>query len=190
MVDTALETWDVVLLSDDILVNTCWPFWSTNPPWSAVKIWENGHFGHISCCTTGNIGQHVLTKVVLTKSMMHQLSKTVSNVSQLFLDHFITFCKETTYFQAKVVLKIGRCQVFRWFSQPWGRVVSYQFRRPKGIISAPKTPNIQQVTHLPSYPLRGIYNPYRISKTEFFTRFAELVNTGQHLLTKNIFVEK
>ena len=88
-------------------------FWSTNPPWSVVKIWENGDFGHISCCTTGNIGQHVLTKVVLTKSMMHQLSKTVSNVSQLFLDHFITFCKETTYFQAKIVLKIGRCQLFR-----------------------------------------------------------------------------
>ena len=102
-------------------------------------------------------------------------------MSQLFLDDFITFCKETTYFQAKVVLKIGRCQLFRWFSQPWGRVVSYRFRRPKGIISAPKTPNIQQVTHLPSYPLRGIYNPYRISKTEFFTRFAELVNTGQHI---------
>ena len=58
MVDTVLETWDVALLSDDILVNTCWPFWSTNPPWSAVKIWENGDFGHISCCTTGNIGQH------------------------------------------------------------------------------------------------------------------------------------
>ena len=37
----------------------------------------------------------MLTKVVLTKSMMHQLSKTMSNVSQLFLDHFITFCKET-----------------------------------------------------------------------------------------------
>ena len=57
--------------------------------------------------------QHWSTWLVLTKSMMHQLSKTVSNVSQLFLDHFITFCKETTYFQAKVVLKIGRCQLFR-----------------------------------------------------------------------------
>ena len=53
------------------------------------------------------VNMTVLTKVVLTKSMMHQLSKTVSNVSQLFLDHFITFCKETTYFQVKVVLKIG-----------------------------------------------------------------------------------
>ena len=100
MVDTVLETWDVAILSDDILVNTCWPFWSTNPPWSAVKIWENGDFGHISCCTTGNIGQHVLTKVVLTKSMMHQLSKTVSNVSQLFLDHFITFWKKKMSFLA------------------------------------------------------------------------------------------
>ena len=37
MVDTVLETWDVELLSDDVLVNTCWPFWSINPPWSVVK---------------------------------------------------------------------------------------------------------------------------------------------------------
>ena len=190
MFDTVLETPDALVLIDDISVSICWHFGSTNPRWSVVKIWENGDFGHISCCTTGNIGQHVLTKVVLTKSMMHQLSKTVSNVSQLFLDHFITFCKETTYFQAKVVLKIGRCQLFRQFSQPWGRVVSYQFRRPKGIISAPKTPNIHHLTHLSSYPHIALCTLHTIPKNEFWAHFAKLVNTGQHLLTKNNFVEK
>ena len=98
MVDTVLETWNVVLLSGDILVNICWPFGSTNDPWSVVKIWENCDFGEISCCHTGNIGQQVLTKLVLIKSMMSQLSKTVSNVSQSFLDRFLTFNKERSRF--------------------------------------------------------------------------------------------
>ena len=69
-------------------------------------------------------------------------------------------------------------------------MVSNRFQRPKGITSAPQTPNMQHLTHLPSYPLRTLFRPHDILKTVFFTRFGDLVNTGQHLLTKNIFVEK
>ena len=69
-------------------------------------------------------------------------------------------------------------------------MVSNRFRQPKGITSAPKAPNIQHLTHLPSYPLRALFRPHSILKTVYFARFGDLVNTGQHLLTKNIFVEK
>ena len=131
-----------------------------------------------------------MTKLVLTKSMMSQLSKTVSNVSQSFLDHFLTFNKERSRFQGKIVLKIGRFQLFRLFSQLQYRMVTNRFRRPKGIISAPQTPNIQHLTHLSSYPHIALCTLHTIPKTGFWTHFAKLVNTGQHLLTKNIFVEK
>ena len=69
-------------------------------------------------------------------------------------------------------------------------MVSNRFRQPKGITSAPQNPNIQRLIHLPSYPLRVLFRPHGILKTVFFTRFGDLVNTGQYLLTKNIFVEK
>ena len=69
-------------------------------------------------------------------------------------------------------------------------MVSNRFRQPKGITSAPQTPNMQHLTHLPSYLLRAPYSPHSHLKTVFFTRFGDLVNTGQHMLTKNIFVEK
>ena len=62
-------------------------------------------------------------------------------------------------------------------------MVYQRFRRPKGITSAPKTPNMQHLTHLPSYSLRALNSPHRILKTEFLTHFAELVNIGQHSLT-------
>ena len=69
-------------------------------------------------------------------------------------------------------------------------MVSNRFRRPKGITSAPQTPNMQHLTHPPSYPLRALFRLHSILKTVFLTRFGGVVNTGQHLLTKNIFVEK
>ena len=69
-------------------------------------------------------------------------------------------------------------------------MVANRFRRSKGITSAPKTPNMQYLTHLPSYPLRALFRLHSILKTVFLTRFGDLVNTGQHLLTKISTIKK
>ena len=132
----------------------------------------------------------MLTKIVLTNSLISQLSKNVSGVPQSILDRFLTSCEETQHFYCTKMRKIGRFQLFWQFSQSRCPTVSKRFQPPKGITLAPQTPNIRHLTQLSSHLPRVICRTQSIFKTVDFTRFANLVNTGQHLLTKNIFVEK
>ena len=98
MVDTVLENWDVVLSNERSLVNICWPFWSTNWLWITYNFGKKRDFGKTWCCHVVNISQQMLTKIVLTKSLMPQPPKNVPGVPQSILDSFLISCEETQHF--------------------------------------------------------------------------------------------
>ena len=62
------------------------------------KFVQNPEFEKIWSWEKVNTSQQMLVKIVLTKSMMSQLSENVSGVPQSILDRFSTFCEETQHF--------------------------------------------------------------------------------------------
>ena len=67
MVDTTLESWDIILLHKKILVNTCWLYESIFLLWIFLEIGENGNFFIFSIGSRVNKSQQVLTKKIFVE---------------------------------------------------------------------------------------------------------------------------
>ena len=95
MIDTDLESWDLILFNKKILVNTCWLLLSWNWLWRCVNLAKIYDFTEFGFHQIVNGGQQMLTKVALVKNMLSQLSKTVSEVILSFPEHFLISLKNT-----------------------------------------------------------------------------------------------
>ena len=93
MIDTDLESWDLILFNKIILVNTCWLLMSWNWLWRCVNLAKNHDFTEFGFHQIVNNDQQILTKVALMKNMISQIFKTVPNVILSLLEHFLIFCK-------------------------------------------------------------------------------------------------
>ena len=102
MIDTDLESWDLILFNKKILVNTCWLLLSWNWLWRCVNLAKIYDFTEFGFHQIVNGGQQMLTKVALVKNMLSQLSKTVSEVILSFPEHFLISLKNTSFLCTKL----------------------------------------------------------------------------------------
>ena len=124
------------------------------------------------------------------KSMMSQLSKTVSDVIIRFLEWFLGFYEKTSFFACKIMHKsrqnffIG--QFFKehvlWCSSDYG-----DQKQPNG---PPKPQIFNIVTHILHTPTLQFLRYLHFSKPLFLDVLVKRSTKGQQVLTKNFFIKK
>ena len=125
-----------------------------------------------------------------SKSMMYQLSKTVSDVIIRFLEWFLGFYEKTSFFACKIMHKsrqnffIG--QFFKehvlWCSSDYG-----DQKQPNG---PPKPQIFNIVTHILHTPTLQFLRYLHFSKPLFLDVLVKRSTKGQQVLTKNFFIKK